>query len=115
MTDRPVSTSAGRDGPDYELSSLPTSGPGALRVAVTASNAGGSAEGGRDDGATSFEGPAAPESNSLRRSPGRARDGVTITGPIGRGFGTPEVDFEYQWLRCDAGGDGWRRRSTARR
>ncbi|MGZ8648164.1 MAG: hypothetical protein ACXW08_06000, partial [Solirubrobacteraceae bacterium] len=74
-----------------------------IRVEVTATNAAG------DDTATS-----PPSSLTLAEPPnnttipavvGSTQDGDTLTVDVGTWTGTAPLDYDYQWVRCDAAGD----------
>jgi fibronectin type 3 domain-containing protein len=75
-----------------------------LRVVVTATNAGGSANAASER--TGDIGAAAPVNAGAPAIDGTARDGETLTADPGRWGGTAPVAFEYRWQRCDATGDG---------
>ncbi|HEX8742294.1 MAG TPA: hypothetical protein VF712_04090 [Thermoleophilaceae bacterium] len=93
---------AGATAPAYTLTAADVGRR--LRVRVTATNAGGSAEA---VSAASAVVAAAPPSNVAGPSiGGTARDGQLLSADPGGWTGTAPIAFAYRWLRCDAGGAG---------
>jgi hypothetical protein len=75
----------------------------AIVVEVTATNPGGSST--EASAPTAAPIAAAPPVNSVPPSvTGDPADGVTLTADPGTWTGTPTIDYEYQWQRCDADG-----------
>src|SRR5204863_49177 len=75
-----------------------------IRVAVTATNAGGSTT--AVSAATGTAEPVAPVNTAPPAITGTARDGSTLAVGQGSWTGTPTIAYGYQWRRCDASGDG---------
>jgi hypothetical protein len=94
-TDTPTRTST------YNLSS--SDAGHALRVVVTAKNAGGSANA-LSDPSPSVSGPAKPVNTAPPTIFGTAAQGKTLTGARGT-WGNNPATFEYRWLRCGKQGD----------
>ena len=73
-----------------------------IRVAVTATNVAG------DDTATSSPSPlVVPEPPNNTTAPavlGSTQDGETLSVDLGTWTGTAPLDYDYQWVRCDAAG-----------
>ncbi len=72
-----------------------------IRVEVTGTNAGGSATGTSPVAAVNA---LAPQNTTLPTISGTRVDGSTLTAGDGTWSGTTPLDFDYQWLRCDADG-----------
>jgi hypothetical protein len=73
-----------------------------IRVAVTASNAGGATT--RSSDPTAAIVAAAPANDTLPAISGIERDGSTLTATGGTWSGTGPISYAYQWRRCDADG-----------
>src|SRR5215213_9653501 len=69
-----------------------------LRVVVTASNGAGEA-GGMSEPTRPVE-AVAPQNTRPPSIVGEASVGSTLTADLGKGTGTPEIRFAYQWERC---------------
>jgi hypothetical protein len=93
---------AGATASTYALA--PTDVGTTVRVAVTASNAGGSST--AVSNATAVVGAVPPTNNSAPTVSGTPRDGETLTAGSGSWSGTPPLAYAYQWRRCNAGGGG---------
>jgi hypothetical protein len=81
-----------------------------IRVAVTATNAEGSAS-----AVSSATGPVAsgaPANTSAPSIAGTAKDGETLTASSGSWTGAGPMSFEYQWRRCDVSGNNCDSTST---
>jgi len=76
-----------------------------IRVRVIARNSAGSASA-LSDRTQVVVGASAPVNTSLPTISGTARDGSVLTVSPGKWKGTQPIRFEYQWLRCGAGGGG---------
>ncbi len=74
----------------------------ALRVVVTATNAGGSAS--ATSAATSAVAAAAPANTTPPVITGTPQDTQTLSADQGTWTGTPLITYAYQWQRCDAAG-----------
>jgi thermitase len=75
-----------------------------MGVAVTATNAGGSA--GAQSALTGAVAAIAPANTSPPAESGSAKPGQTLTSSAGSWTGTAPLGFAYQWLRCDSTGAG---------
>ncbi len=73
-----------------------------IRVRVTASNAGGSADATSDQ--TGSVTPAPPTNTGLPTISGTTQDGQTLSATNGSWSGTAPFTYAYQWRRCDAAG-----------
>ena len=73
-----------------------------LRVEVTASNDGGSAD--ATSGPTAAVAATAPVGTAAPEITGIARDGETLTASPGTWTGTEPITYSYAWQRCDAAG-----------
>ncbi|HEX8053437.1 MAG TPA: hypothetical protein VF517_10630 [Thermoleophilaceae bacterium] len=92
---------SGATGASYELT--PVDVGHAIRVVVTATNAGGSAALTSDPTGAVGVGP--PLNSTLPKISGTARDGLTLTADDGSWTGTPTITYTRRWRRCDAGGN----------
>lgn len=79
----------------------PADAGASLRVRVTASNVNGSAS--ATSAASGAVAPAQPVSAGLPEISGSARQGDTLSASTGSWTGA-QLDFSYQWRRCDADG-----------
>jgi hypothetical protein len=75
-----------------------------IRVAVTASNAAGSALASSSQTQVVAPPPAPPTNTSLPTISGTTQDGQTLSGSTGTWSGTPPFTYAYQWRRCDTAG-----------
>ena len=75
-----------------------------VRVVVTATNDGGTAE--AHSAPTAAVAPVAPENTAAPTVSGTARDGGTLAAARGTWTGTPDIAYTNQWVRCDANGAG---------
>ncbi|MCU0312873.1 MAG: hypothetical protein MUC84_02275 [Solirubrobacteraceae bacterium] len=75
---------------------------GTLRVVVTATNAGGSAD--ATSASSAVVAPAPPVNTAPPSTSGLAMDGQTLAADDGSWSGTPVITFTHQWQRCDASG-----------
>jgi hypothetical protein len=92
---------AGADEQTHDLSAADVGAT--LRVRVTATNAADSISAASDQTQTVA---AAPPANTQAPSvSGAAQDGETLTADIGGWSGTGPISYDYQWRRCDAGGN----------
>ena len=73
-----------------------------IRVQVTATNAGGSAQ--ASSAQTAVVAAIVPANTVLPKITGTAKDGVTLTATTGTWNGSTPLGFATQWLRCDAAG-----------
>jgi hypothetical protein len=92
---------SGATGSAYELT--PGDVGHAIRVVVTATNAGGSAAATSERTALVVAG--APINEGLPGISGTARDGATLGASDGAWSGTPTITYTRRWRRCDAGGN----------
>ncbi|HEY5142240.1 MAG TPA: hypothetical protein VII98_01950 [Solirubrobacteraceae bacterium] len=76
----------------------------ALRIVVTATNAGGSAS--ATSAATATVAAAPPINTTLPAISGTPRDTHTLSADPGAWTGTPTITYAYQWRRCDTAGNG---------
>ena len=90
---------AGATDDEYTLTSE-DAGHG-IRVEVTGTNAAGSATGTSPVAAVNA---LAPQNTALPTISGSRVDGSTLTAADGTWSGTTPLDFDYQWLRCNADG-----------
>jgi hypothetical protein len=93
---------AGATGSTYDVSAADVDGT--LRVAVTATNAGGSAT--ATSAATDRIDALGPDNTAPPAISGTARDGETLTASQGEWTGTAPITYAFQWRRCDADGSG---------
>jgi hypothetical protein len=75
-----------------------------LRVKVTATNTGGSVS--ATSKQTGVIAALRPSNTSKPAISGEAKDAQTLTATSGEWSGTPPLSYSYQWLRCDAKGEG---------
>jgi hypothetical protein len=75
-----------------------------MRVAVTASNAGGQATATSSATAVVLAMAVAPSSTALPVISGTATQGQTLIASSGSWSGTTPMSFAYQWQRCDSAG-----------
>jgi fibronectin type 3 domain-containing protein len=75
-----------------------------MRVAVTASNSGGSATATSAATAVVQVAPTPPTNTSPPTINGTANDGQTLTAAPGSWSGTQPISYAYQWKRCDSNG-----------
>jgi hypothetical protein len=92
---------AGASGATYLLT--PADVGHAIRVAVSGTNAGGTAT--MASAPTAVVAPAPPANGTLPTVSGTARDGLTLGSTPGTWSGTPTVELARQWRRCDSAGD----------
>jgi hypothetical protein len=90
----------GATGPTYELT--PADVGKAVRVAVTATNAGGAATAASPS--TAIVAALAPANTSAPTISGTPRDGRRLSADRGSWSGTPPIAYAYQWRRCDPSG-----------
>ena len=93
---------AGATDASYDLASADVGH--AVRVVVTATNAGGAA-----DAASEPSGPVSaltPANTTPPAISGTAHGGETLTASQGEWTGTLPIAYAYQWRRCDADGSG---------
>lgn len=97
------SSISGANDPIYRLTSADVGRT--IRLRVTASNRDGRTT--ATSAATGVVAAAplnAPLNTSAPSIAGTAQDGQTLTGNTGAWQGTPRIDFDLRWQRCDAGG-----------
>ncbi len=75
-----------------------------LRVAVTASNAAGSAS--STSPATAVVSALAPANTAAPTVSGTPQDGQTLSASTGAWTGTPPLSYVYQWQTCNSSGGG---------
>jgi hypothetical protein len=92
---------AGATGPTHDLTAADVGS--ALRVAVVADNAAGTAE--AVSAFTQAIAPLIPSNTVPPTVTGVARDGAMLTVQPGDWGGTPPLQFAYRWQRCDAAGN----------
>ncbi|HEX8052110.1 MAG TPA: hypothetical protein VF517_03895 [Thermoleophilaceae bacterium] len=90
----------GATGSTYDLG--PADVGARMRVVVTGTNAGGGAS--SPSAATAEVAPDAPVNTSLPTVSGTSEDGHVLSAGNGGWTGTPTIDFDYQWRRCDSAG-----------
>lgn len=76
----------------------------AIRVGVSASNAGGTTGPAYSSQTAAITYPPAPVDVVLPSISGNARQGQTLTASTGSWSGAVPIAYGYQWQRCDAGG-----------
>jgi hypothetical protein len=91
---------SGATGVNYTLT--PADIGSTIRVAVTATNAGGSSTAVSSQTAVVTASP--PQNTSPPSVSGTARQGRTLTANEGSWTGTPPLSFSYQWRRCNSSG-----------
>jgi concanavalin A-like lectin/glucanase superfamily protein len=77
---------------------------GTIRVAVTASNDGGSTTATSGPTAVVTRAPALPTFTSAPSISGRAQEGLSLTLRPGKWRSAEPVEWDYQWQRCDTKG-----------
>ncbi len=93
------SSISGATSPGYTLVSADVGST--IRVAVAASNAGGTSSP-TPSNATPVVAATAPVNSAVPVITGTAQDGQTLTASTGLWTGTPPISYTYQWQSCDS-------------